>query len=116
MKKTYKKMNPKAKKMWLKALRTPKTEDGHYLQTRGQLIDHDAATGDDSFCCLGVLANEINKTGVLDGQETLVGSYGSLAGRAWAKLDPGVVYMLANMNDERRFSFNSIANWIEKNL
>ena len=41
------KMNPKIKKLWLKALRS-----GDYKQGRGYL-----RRGNDTFCCLGVLCN-----------------------------------------------------------
>ena len=60
-------MNPKVKKIWLKALRTP-ADEGGYLQCKGKLHDGSAwfdGAPADSFCCLGVLTNLAVLAGVV---------------------------------------------------
>ena len=48
-------MNKKIKKLWLAALRTP-SDEGGYLKTKGAMHAVNIQ-GQDTFCCLGVLAN-----------------------------------------------------------
>jgi hypothetical protein len=83
----YKKIDPKFKKVWLKALRTPPDEGG-YLQADGTLVKdfsphyvHPTYTNQDTglplpglskyegksaFCCLGVATNIAIEKGLID--------------------------------------------------
>lgn len=106
-----KKMKPKWKRKWLRALRGKK-----YVQGQERL-----RTDDDHFCCLGVLCDVMAKEkwrhSKVDGwfhtrnSDTLVPP--SL--RRLAGLHPTEQEELWNMND-RGDSFGLIADWIEQNL
>jgi len=121
----YKKMDPKSKKKWLKALRS-----GKYEQTTYRLCE--VEDGHFSYCCLGVLAEECivgdwichpHRAGegysleVCRGK-TFVRGYGMLPPAALRQvgLDRHAAEELAALNDDEGKSFKQIANWIEKNL
>ena len=108
-------MKPEVKKAWVKALRSGKYRKGkEYL--RRQEGKHDR------YCCLGVLC-DVN--GVrwhrkwYDSLEYSVsGDCGNLTPRRLRQfgLTDVVQKALIKANDERDWSFNRIATWIEKNL
>jgi len=125
------KMNSKIKKLWLKALRS-----GKYEQGRGQL-----KTEEDKFCCLGILCDIHSKETktewdrAFDGYDepTYLGHDDVLPQEVldWAELDddnPMVKdgnrkqHPLATFNDGDKYeevnkrTFKQIANYIEKSL
>lgn len=53
-------IDPAFKRRWLRALETPPDEGG-YLKGTGYLVK--STNRGDRFCCLGVAANELIKTG-----------------------------------------------------
>ena len=55
----YPLLKPSVKKKWLAALRQPVTKNKGYLQGRGRLVVENSHDGEDKFCCLGVLQNEM---------------------------------------------------------
>ena len=93
------KMNRSIKTKWLKTLRS-----GKYSQGFGQLKSADG------YCCLGVLceAMEVGFKGS--------SSYPSFKTLQMAGLDKDVADKLSGFNDFKRWSFEQIANWTEKNL
>lgn len=129
----YPKMNPKVKAAWLKALRS-----GKYRQARGSLNTSGA------YCCLGVLCDVTKKFPsiqqaveghwetlrptqaadypldyiVQDGDGCEVTESGTIPTplRGLIGLDSDVEGRLINLNDERKFGFVAISNWVEKNL
>jgi hypothetical protein len=124
----YGKLKPKWKKLWLAALRS-----GKYGQTRGNL----ASPRLKKMCCLGVLCDIVDPEGWGDvvihkgseGSRKRVRLYDGKTGipsmaiwkKAMAPEKDGRVFILAqgslaSMNDEDKFSFAEIADWIEVNL
>lgn len=113
-------MNPEIKDRWLTALRS-----GEYKQGKGYLRQ-----ADDTFCCLGVLADIAVKDGACPVPELKANravphyTYDSLSGdltielSGWAGLEPydDVQSRLMGMNDDYGLSFEQIADWIEENL
>jgi len=118
-----KKMDPEAKSVWVKALRSNK-----YTQCRGSLALQNS-DGTDSYCALGVLANELGT-----GDWELTPSLGRTKIR-WQYVQEDGVSSLENlpaefvgligkeehdtimvMNDGMGKSFAEIADWIERNL
>jgi len=118
----FPKMNPKIKKMWVKALRS-----GEYGQGQKRLLTIEKS-GEHSFCCLGVLCDlHSRETGekwnirndLFDGKVGAYEDYETMPGEgvdSWAGLDTEAQDILASMNDDRRLSFKQIANWIQNNL
>lgn len=101
------KMEPKIKRVWLRALRSKK-----YKQGTGELHP------DNKFCCLGVLCDVLYPNSWQDHICTLKGDSGGLLPklvRQRAKLDREAQLKLSNMNDQGN-SFRKIASFIEKNL
>lgn len=111
-------MDPHVKEVWLNALRS-----GEYTQIRGNL--HNEGGG---FCCLGVLCDlslaatwTSNPDVVRIGLEPCASRYSDcicLPPRLvyeWAGLDPDAAGALANLNDNG-WTFDHLADWIEKNL
>ena len=97
-------MDKELKAKWVAALRS-----GKYKQGQGRL-----RSVDDTFCCLGVLADVEGKTWeliqqvyVVDGERWAV--YGSY------HLPTDAVGRLAHMNDEGS-TFEELADYIEENL
>lgn len=128
-------MNPKVKAKWLAALRS-----GEYKQGTGVLrTDY---TGEDKFCCLGVLCDLAVQEGVTTLTRTNGGVYsyaqdggglgvtGTLPKvvREWAEVttDNPLVkwksgnryahYSLTQLNDREGLSFDEIADVIEDSL
>ena len=104
------KMDPKAKKKWLKALRS-----GDYCQTQGTLVDE---TG---YCCLGVLAEVcgLKKDWTVDKHDTwrYKGFPGGWGSSCWFGVDTDAHAECVDMNDSGAGkSFKQIANWVEENL
>lgn len=111
----YEKINPKTKTAWLTALRS-----GKYQQGRNML-----RSGDDRFCCLGVLCETKNlKATMQDGfsyydydfNGERESSYFPDSFLAEINLSDEAQSHLMNMNDGDRYDFNKIADWIEENL
>jgi hypothetical protein len=110
-------MNKRIKKIWLKALRGESPE-GVYAQCQGALVHTREDGGRDSFCCLGVLQNEIEGFYGDQCRQTRDGVYGSLdpAFRVQVGLNPETEKELARMNDRTNLTFAEIADWIEEEL
>lgn len=109
-------MKARYKTKWLKALRS-----GEYAQGRGVLC----AANDDrehDFCCLGVLINEVEGFNRVPTKAypsaDLDNNISSLSYRFREKV--GITNKqqadLMALNDGRLFSFEQIADWIEKNI
>ena len=109
------KLKPEIKALWLKALRS-----GDYKQVKRSLRTKEG------FCCLGVLCDisgegEWAKHGDLNRYLSKNGNYYktmppfSVYGWALNKYSNSVLSTLAEMNDAGA-SFNTIANYIEKNF
>lgn len=108
-----KKMNPKIKHDWLKALRS-----GKYKQGRHALRNYNEEGSD--YCCLGVLCDVLDPSGWIPEKNT----------HKFAKKNERVFYkkaieigltsptqnFLMERNDNGYWNFNKIANWIEKNI
>lgn len=122
-------MNKKWKKIWLKALRSDA-----YVQGTDSLVPSESMEyrGDrpatDTFCCLGVLVNEMASKQGLGFED--VGDYDDEkfnypVGEGVFKGEPiGKALGISNdesrrlmvMNDAEGKGFKAIAKWIEKNL
>lgn len=110
-------MNTGIKIKWLEALRS-----GEYKQGTGQLK---TCT---SFCCLGVLCDIYGQENNLNWNSDETGhGFTCLEGTVpqvylpeevstWSGLPESEEYTLAQMNDEARADFNTIADYIEANL
>ena len=127
--KQHKKMDPHLKEQWLKALRS-----GKYEQTSGFLCEVDS-DAEESFCCLGVLFDIAGgEVGGEWSEPKSVFKFSPLARKAivkssrssdssmlpngftkFSKLSKYTQNELAEMNDNG-WSFEKIANWIERNL
>ncbi len=111
----YERMNKSTKTKWLKALRSDK-----YRQGVGALrFETDDCTEENSahqvyveHCCLGVLCEVTKK------RRRTWADLGMLPPKYLKdfNLSEEVQSKLADFNDESRWSFKRIANWIEKNL
>jgi hypothetical protein len=119
-------MKENIKKAWVKALRS-----GEYKQGRGYLCA--THKGVDSYCCLGVLANEcLEGEWVIhdgDGDIFIIWSYGNRSEngeKRWGMLPTACTKyfdinngcwmdILSEMNDQGK-SFEEIADWIERYL
>lgn len=122
-----KKMNPKVKAKWVKALRS-----GEYVQGKGGLCI--PGKKHDTFCCLGVLTDLAVRakvtqwapdvpSGALPGQSYYNAADLPDAVAAWAGLDrtvpiinPHLNLNAIDANDDRAYSFEEIADLIEANL
>ncbi len=95
-------MDRKLRDKWLKALRS-----GKFRQAQGRLRRVDRKTGEESFCCLGVLGTCSGAS-----KETLRSKemYGNSCG-----LNNNQTRKLSTMNDTGQ-SFEQISNWIERNV
>lgn len=137
----HKKMSPKWKRIWLRALRG-QSPHGKYTQAQDTLVrtaddfyyveadDKDTRT-EDSFCCLGVLGNEYARLNpdrayfedngwfcfyrTPTRVETAVGVLPPALAKDMG-IDISVQKYLSSMNDGEGASFARIAHWIEKNL
>lgn len=97
-----KKMNPKVKKAWVKAL-----ESGEFEQGRGKLIKN--FNNRPELCCLGVLC-EIE--GSPNGASYR--NYPPVAVNTWAGLEKEYNDKFAELNDSRKWSFKRIAAYIKR--
>ena len=121
LQKKSKVLDPKIKAKWLKALRS-----GKYKQTRqGSLYNEKT----DAYCCLGVLQHCISGP---DGVESYCYPsddwYYSNIDVSLADISPkslginakkehnSVQDVLASLNDNAKYNFSKIADWIEKYL
>lgn len=110
---TYPKMNPHAKRKWVRALRS-----GRYPQAYGQLQVRDEDYGKPGFCCLGVLVAEcrpesldhLSQKGDIPDDLATLWDFGNPRAS-----NDDLQSKLACMNDGR-VSFRRIATWIEKHL
>lgn len=99
------KLDPKKKKLWVKALRS-----GKYKQARERLCVT-GYMGNKCFCCLGV-ACEI---GIARARRSPL-EHIREAHISLSFIPDDIEQKLIGMNDEKRFSFKRIATWIEKHL
>lgn len=123
----YPKLKLRVKERWLKALRS-----GDFKQGQGKLKQQNDDL-ENEHCCLGVLLEaglgaEASQYNVyaeawVGASQTLINTIQlSQAFKSYnaKKLPENDVddaqQALINMNDEKRWSFKKIANWIEKNL
>jgi hypothetical protein len=97
-------MNPKAKKLWLEALRS-----GEFQQGMGSMRNRG------KHCCLGVLQEVAIKEGVRFEPDWEANSTVPDEVEYWAKLDIYDQESLANLNDEGA-TFDEIAACIEHGL
>jgi hypothetical protein len=134
-------MNKKVKTKWLTALRTGQVNGKPIQQTRHALRNPNESNGTKNLCCLGVLCEIAVSEGVIkrDKRKSQGGDTQFYYGRcsddtelplevmAWAGMDSNQTdqFMstddvgkahLAKLNDYHDFSFDNIANEIEKNL
>lgn len=105
-------MKPALKQAWVKALRSGEYEQGQrYLCQKGK-----------KWCCLGVLCNLPEVPGEWVGDAYSYGdggTYGSALPPSLSKalgLSMRREVALIGMNDGKGFDFDTIADWIEKNL
>lgn len=118
-------MDPQAKKVWIKALRSDRYEQTNFVLCRQWDDDKQA------YCCLGVLAEECvvgdwvpHARGIAElwlevrRGKALMKDLGMLPPAALKQvgLSKEAARHLASMNDHDGRSFKQIANWIEKNL
>jgi len=108
-----KKMNPKVKAKWLRALRSGKYKQGYYrLKLKNK------------FCCLGVLCDVVQKDTKLEWEKAP--PFGEKFGdkfdflpkqvRQFAGVTCSTQQVLIKKNDQHGLSFVDIANWIQENL
>lgn len=111
-------MNTEMKSEWLAALRS-----GDYEQARGKLKNFDST----EFCCLGVLCDLVAKKG--DGEWDSTNAYIKFQYEDTASdtvlpialqrelgIPADIQRELVDMNDDLRFSFDQIADYIELEL
>lgn len=109
----YNIMNKFTKKLWIKALRSDKYEQGQH-----QLRDFD-----DRFCCLGVLCDLVEPESWSDLSVAGNGFYHNYeSGEPSSSIVKGAgltEYDIDNLvfkNDDNGLDFKEIADWIEANL
>lgn len=115
---TVVRMNVEWKPKWVAALRS-----GDYKQGHGSLKLVDPKTGENQYCCLGVLCEVM---GICSNTRVFLDQHiAALAGLPPAPTPFGfdrqnVQSDLARMNDgslgQRKLAFGEIADWIETNL
>ena len=120
------------KALWLKALRG-KSKLGEYSQCRGSLSKTEYVEGvvlgtsgaeKHTFCCLGVLQNELNGFCDFDHDNSEVIGLKAYPASSYppddvckrANLNRDTKRILSKMNDNQNKSFEQIADWIEENL
>ncbi len=104
-------MKKELKKKWIDALRSGKYEQGQYCLRNIK----------DKYCCLGVLADNINnvswKIHPADKMYELFSENErnqSYIPNEYLNMD--IQKFLSEMNDNSALSFEEIANWIEENI
>jgi hypothetical protein len=93
IKKFTKKEQIKARKLWVKALRS-----GEYMQCTGKLAEEDY-TGKVSYCCLGVACELAIKAGVIKKRKVVDGGTVHFAGNHYSLLPPSVKNWLGLADD-----------------
>lgn len=111
-------MNAELKQKWIQALRSGSYEQGReYLRT-------ELKSGENRFCCLGVLGHMIDPTRWKKRHElrhetifvfVALDESSLFLGEEIAGLDLPTQERLSEMNDDGR-SFDEIADWIEANV
>ena len=104
-------MDPELKQKWIDALRS-----GKYQQARSQL------RSGEGFCCLGVLCDITNTEISAVGSECI--ENGKIVGYEPIRKMLGISHdgsdapmrYLWNLNDDKKWSFEQIADYIEGNL
>jgi hypothetical protein len=95
---------------WLTDLRS-----GEFQQGR-MALKYTLPGGSDLYCCLGVLGERV---GCLkknnDGDWFAEGSAQETEYLAWTYITEEIQTTLAKLNDDDRYNFDEIAEWIEKN-
>lgn len=111
-------MESTIKQKWVKALRS-----GKYKQGRGMLRNND-----NEFCCLGVLCDLFDQSRWIKRENGYSYKYGKGLSKGYASSNlPEDIFkkiglswyqedILINMNDNRRMSFDEIADWIEERV
>ena len=111
----YKKLDPKFKAKWVKALRS-----GRYKQTDNTLREINSK-GESRYCCLGVACNIIDRKAwrtdfaFADDYHLAWGKYPSNETRHLKFVTSAVGSKHSQMNDSGS-TFKDIADWIDKNL
>lgn len=117
---SYQKMNEEVRKAWVKKLRSQQYEQTiNYLNVDGK------------YCCLGVLSIVVDEMGLNDdytwgeiepwvsvwirGDEEITASIPEQI-RETIGLDDDAQEQLVEFNDEKGWSFEQIALWIQNNL
>jgi hypothetical protein len=105
-------INPEFKKEWIGALRSGKYEQGHRT-----LRDSKG----DKFCCLGVACDLFDPSAWVESVDRYYSMHGHvsvLPARLSTKirLTPDQQDDLIRLNDDKKLSFDKIADWIEENL
>lgn len=88
----YDQLPKRVKERWLRHLRS-----GKYVQTYGK--SHDIYT--DARCAMGVLCKAFEK---------------NYRYRNTLKIPPNIGKQVIRLNDDLKWSFKRIANWLEKNV
>ena len=99
----FQKLPPKFKKKWVAALRS-----GKYKQGQNALM-----TEEGTYCCLGVACRVAGSPIELD---QMFPAEDSRVPKILRSEDTELNNTLAKRNDSGLWSFNRIADWIEKNL
>ena len=95
-------LDPEFKTKWVDALRSDEFQQGRY-----------ALCDSGHFCCLGVAARLLDPEAEWDNLAFTTNVYEG--GRPdWLSTDQ--INYLIHLNDEKRFGFNQIADYIEANL
>ena len=98
-------MTPEFKAKWVAALRS-----GKYKQGRGALRKGD------TFCCLGVACDLIDKDGWEDGTFGMGWNGTGCESTDLPFINSDEAISLSELNDKERLSFKEIADYIEHNL
>lgn len=126
------KMNPEMKAKWVEALRSGKYKQGYGRLKRKATEPRALFEAPETFCCLGVLCDiqppEVGKWVDRDSDLTAFAlepaafdSYGEAAQlprklRTDLGVDPKAEEYLITLNDQKRATFEAIANYIEREL
>lgn len=97
-------MDAMIKKTWVTALRS-----GAWPQGRGTLYNQDNR----SYCCLGVLYEAITGVTPIKCSDEQYSEVANLLGDINNR---DISYQVMDMNDDKKMSFNAIADWVETNL
>lgn len=116
---SYKKIDPKVKRKWVKALRSGRYKQG---QKRLRLDDSKKTT----YCCIGVLLKTMRAKWngdyadfvKVNGEGVEIKSYDQPPFDFWEALGSNhrVGDRLVRLNDIEGWDFKQIADWVEKNV